>query len=142
MLLTVFQICCNHAKAKPPHRCSFCTFPLVLLFSLSPGASVASFPSWQMRTCCCALTFGQGFLKIQLPTNLLSNQVSPEAVPPAKFSLPQTPGMALSEPATCPHPCCLLLTGHGQPGMQERSQLLLEPPEGGLWYNITSTAQA
>lgn len=46
------------------------------------------------------------FLKIQLPTNLLFSQVSPEAVIPAKFSLPQTPEMALSEPALCPHPCC------------------------------------
>lgn len=45
--------------------------------------------------------------------------------------------MALSEPAVCSHPlfaAAARLTEHSQPGMQDSSQLLLEPPEGSLWH--------
>lgn len=60
----------------------------------------------------------------QLLTNLLFSQVTPEAVIPTVVLLPPTPGMALSELLAAAG-----LTEHSQPGMQESSQLLLEPPE-------------
>lgn len=81
---------------------------------------------------------------------MLFTQVTPEVVIPAQFSLPQLLGCLSQSQPLVPTLCLLLwdaaarvasLPEPSQPGMQDSSQSLLEPLEGSLWHDTTSTVQ-